>query len=269
MYFGSDVFLSCFQYLLEHHQIMALYTYHNNEDYFQEFAIAKLARERSIPIHYEEITEHVINAYQRSGCEPFVIAEYNKKIRIPQQMEEFRGLNIHNSLLPQGRSYYPIESAMAIDAPTTGVTIHKLTSTLDGGAVLAQSSLAIKDDMDSIDVYLENAQLARDMLVWIMNDFTLAWQKALPQNGRQPQWKRPDPVLLTLTHEHSVDQALDMFRRFNRMMQVQIDGVWYYVTSLMKGKALMQVDVCQVQNEMYLYRLVNGHVRLSVSSIDD
>ena len=34
VYFGSDVFLSCFEYFVEKHQVLALYTYHNDEDYF-------------------------------------------------------------------------------------------------------------------------------------------------------------------------------------------------------------------------------------------
>lgn len=36
VYFGSDVFLSCFEYLAADNEILALYTYHNDEDFFQE-----------------------------------------------------------------------------------------------------------------------------------------------------------------------------------------------------------------------------------------
>ena len=43
VYFGSDVFLSCFEYFVEKHQVLALYTYHNDEDYFTEYAIARRA----------------------------------------------------------------------------------------------------------------------------------------------------------------------------------------------------------------------------------
>ncbi|MFQ9772441.1 MAG: hypothetical protein ACLRX4_13415 [Oscillospiraceae bacterium] len=53
VYFGSDVFLSCFEYFVEKHQVLALYTYHNDEDYFTEYAIVKRAEELGIPVHYE------------------------------------------------------------------------------------------------------------------------------------------------------------------------------------------------------------------------
>lgn len=52
VYFGSDVFLSCFEYFVEKHQVLALYTYHNDEDYFTEYAIVKRAEELGIPVHY-------------------------------------------------------------------------------------------------------------------------------------------------------------------------------------------------------------------------
>ena len=48
VYFGSDVFLSCFEYFVEKHQVLALYTYHNDEDYFTEYAIVKRAEELGI-----------------------------------------------------------------------------------------------------------------------------------------------------------------------------------------------------------------------------
>ena len=61
VYFGSDVFLSCFEYFVEKHQVLALYTYHNDEDYFTEYAIVKRAGELGIPVHYEAISPEVLH----------------------------------------------------------------------------------------------------------------------------------------------------------------------------------------------------------------
>lgn len=49
VYFGSDVFLSCFEYFVEKHQVLALYTYHNDEDYFTEYAIVRRAESLASP----------------------------------------------------------------------------------------------------------------------------------------------------------------------------------------------------------------------------
>ena len=144
VYFGSDVFLSCFEYFVEKHQVLALYTYHNDEDYFTEYAIVKRAGELGIPVHYEAISPEEIRRYfTEEGCELFFIAEYDRILTLPEDFPAFRGINTHSSLLPQGRSYYPIEGAMERELSCTGVTMHKVAQRLDGGDVLAQHTIDI------------------------------------------------------------------------------------------------------------------------------
>ena len=89
VYFGSDVFLSCFEYFVEKHQVLALYTYHNDEDYFTEYAIVKRAGELGIPVHYEAISPEEIRRYfTEEGCELSFIAEYDRILTLP---EDFSG----------------------------------------------------------------------------------------------------------------------------------------------------------------------------------
>ena len=85
VYFGSDVFLSCFEYFVEKHQVLALYTYHNDEDYFTEYAIVRRAGELGIPVHYEAISPEEIRRYfTEEGCELFFIAEYGRILTLPE-----------------------------------------------------------------------------------------------------------------------------------------------------------------------------------------
>ena len=179
VYFGSDVFLSCFEYFVEKHQVLALYTYHNDEDYFTEYAIVRRAGELGIPVHYEAISPEEIRRYfTEEGCELFFIAEYDRILTLPEELPAFRGINTHSSLLPQGRSYYPIEGAMERELSCTGVTMHKVAQRLDGGDVLAQHTIDITADTDSIDVYLQSAAWARD-------------GRGAPRAPRRPMGGRP------------------------------------------------------------------------------
>lgn len=180
VYFGSDVFLSCFEYFVEKHQVLALYTYHNDEDYFTEYAIVKRAGELGIPVHYEAISPEEIRRYfTEEGCELFFIAEYDRILTLPEELPAFRGINTHSSLLPQGRSYYPIEGAMERELSCTGVTMHKVAQRLDGGDVLAQHTIDITADTDSIDVYLQSA-------AWGARD-----GRGAPRAPRRPLGRRP------------------------------------------------------------------------------
>ena len=70
IYFGTDVFLSCFEFFLAHHQIEELYTYHCDEDYMTEAGIVRRAEETNIPVTFESITENTDprNFFPKEGC---------------------------------------------------------------------------------------------------------------------------------------------------------------------------------------------------------
>ena len=269
VYFGSDVFLSCFEYLLEKHQVLALYTYHNDEDYFTEYAIVQRARELGIPVHYESITpEEITRYFTDEGCDLFFIAEYDRILTLPEDLPGFRGINTHSSLLPQGRSYYPIEGAMERDLPRTGVTMHKVAQRLDGGDILAQRTIDVTGEVDSVDIYLRCAAYAREMVEDIMEHFDDRWAAGRPQTEKCPYWKRPAAELLTLHRDMSREEALTVFRKYNSMTQVQLDERWFYVTDITGGTGPLYRAVQYLSPTRVLYRVRDGHLRLHVHPME-
>ncbi len=266
VYFGSDVFLSTFEYLSRHHEIMALYTYHHDEDYMTELGVNRRARIAGIPICYDAIGEDEIRRFfLEEGCELFFVAEYDRIIPIPEDLPSFRGVNVHSSLLPDGRSYYPVEAAMDRGLGRTGVTIHQLSPELDGGDIVAQRALEIRPEMDSVDVYLSLAVLVREMTEEIMADFDAAWRNAKPQTVRLPYWKRPDPSHVTLRHEMTRAEAEETFRRFNSLTQVRLGGRLHYVLALQPGLAPLHRPEWELRPVQWLYRVKDGHLRLFVN----
>lgn len=269
VYFGSDVFLSCFEYFVQAHQVLALYTYHNDEDYFTEYAIVKRAKELGIPVHYELITPEEIRRYfTEDGCELLFLAEYDRILTLPADLPDFRGVNIHSSLLPQGRSYYPIEAAMERGLPRTGVTMHKLAQRLDKGDILAQRAIEITPDMDSVDIYLRGAAHAREMAEDLTKHLDAYWAAARPQEGGQPYWKRPASELLTLHHEMSRADALSVFRKYNAMTQAELDGAWFYVTSVTASAEPLGCELRRLSPTRALYRVKDGHLRLHIHPME-
>ena len=264
VYFGSDVFLPCFEYFLENHEVLALYTYHNDEDYIHEYTIIDVAEEYHIPVHYESIDEEQIKKYMQEGCGLFFIAEYDRKIPVPEDAPDFRGINTHSSLLPQGRSYYPIECAMEKELPETGVTMHKITNLLDSGDILKQAKVQITPEMDSVDVYLKNAANARGMLSEIMEDLDAAWAAGKPQGIVEKYWTRPASELLTITHDMCVADAVEMFRKYNSMTEVTIGGKVHFITSVMPGNAMITKDEMRLRHYLWMYRMRDGHIRINV-----
>lgn len=270
VYFGSDVFLGVFRYLLKFHEILALYTYHNDEDYFNERNLVHLAHQHDIPVHYNQISEtEMIEWIDQCGCELFFVAEYSHKLPVPSHAA-FRGINLHSSLLPEGRSYYPIECAMELGLDHTGVTAHKLTNELDRGAILAQRSFSLTVHDDSVDAYLYSGQAAREMTEEIMTNFDRYWQRSAQLDKMLPYWKRPDAEVLTLRHDMTVHEAQALYRKFNKMTLVQIDRQAYFVDGFHAGNATIgrrDEDIIFVRDNRVLYGVTDGHLRLDIQLV--
>lgn len=267
VYFGSDVFLPCFEYFLDSHEIAALYTYHNDEDYFTEYSIVKKAKSRGIPVYYESIDPERVKKYFREDrCELFFVAEYNRIIPIPEDLPEFKGMNVHSSLLPQGRSYYPIESAMERGLKETGVSIHKLAPKLDKGDIIAQRSFPVTPEKDSVDIYLECSRNALEMVKQIFGDFEKYWSEAKSQTERLPYWNRPNRELMRLSHGLTREEALAIFRKYNAMTEVKLGEKIYYVTGLSCGVGKLYSEEIFLSPDRVLYGAADGHLRLHILS---
>lgn len=267
VYFGSDVFLNVFEYLHRNHEILALYTYHMEEDYFNEHNIVRLSRMSGIPVHYGQITEDEMVSYMdKGGCELFITAEYSHKIPVPED-SRFYGVNLHSSFLPEGRSYYPIECAMERGLACSGVTMHKLVKSLDRGDILDQRRYDIEPGNDSVDLYLKSGDLALAMVKELMEDFDRVWANAGPQAEKLPYWNRPEKEVLALHHGMTAEEACGVYRRFNKMTTVCIDGRSYYVDGFAVGSVLLGNDDSHnrfVREDRVLYGVADGHLRLDL-----
>ena len=66
----------------------------------------------------------------------------------------------------------------------------------------------------------------------------------------------------------SSGEALAVFRRFNAMTQVELNGAWFYVTAVAAGTAPLLADVRQLAPSRVLYRVRDGHLRLHIHPVE-
>ena len=265
VYFGTDVFLPCFRYLAEREEVLALYTYHNDEDYFTEHLIVREARSRGIPVTYGRIPEERVRRYfEKEGCELFFSAEYGYIIPVPADLASFRGVNVHSSRLPEGRGYYPIECAMERGLARTGVTMHKIISETDAGDVLFQEPVEITPEMDSVDVYLESSRRALEMTKRLSADFENVWNAARPQERLGERWAKPAESVRLLDHGMTIAEARATHRRFNQITLVRLDGRLHHVVTIEPGRATLPASEIEIAPGRFLYAVPDGHLRLTV-----
>lgn len=276
VYFGTDVFLKIFSYFLEHHTVLALYTYHNPEDYFTEENIVRLSHIKGIPVSYEKPTKEQMECFIKGqACELFFVAEYSHVLPIPKGVPGFRAVNVHNSLLPQGRGYYPIENAMGERGSYTGVTIHKLTERIDEGDILLQRRVLITPEDDSVDIYLKCAHAGWIMARRLMEHFAAYWENAVSQaetphqSGESYRYRPPDERLC-ITHEMSAAEAKQIFSCFNKLTYVVIDGQLFRIAGLMTGNEKIgetDRDIVFVNASRVIYGLHDGNIRIDIEAV--
>lgn len=268
VYLGTDVFHSSFEYLLNNHNILALYTYHADEDCLTEYGIVKRAKENGIPVIYTPINADDVSKYVKEmDCDLFFSAEYSYYIPVLDD-ERFKGLNLHCSLLPEGRSYYPIECAMHQGREEFGVTMHKLVEKIDAGEIISGVKITRPEITDSVDVYIACDNAALKMTENLMENFDEVWNFAKMQDSLMPMQKRPDQSTMMINHDMTVSKAQEVFSKYNQMTQVVIDETEYFVVSVMFGKVTPASLEYMTSDNSVIYSLSDGNARMILRKVN-
>jgi phosphoribosylaminoimidazolecarboxamide formyltransferase/IMP cyclohydrolase len=94
-----------------------------------------------------------------------VLAGYLRLVG-PRVLAAFTGriLNVHPSLLPAFRGLHAVRDALAAGVAITGVTVHLVDATLDGGPIVAQEAVPVLGD-DTEDTLLERLHAVEHRLL--------------------------------------------------------------------------------------------------------
>jgi phosphoribosylglycinamide formyltransferase-1 len=95
------------------------------------------------PAHYkcrEDFDREVVKLLQKCQPELTVLAGF-MRILTPVFTEQIKAINLHPSLLPRHKGLHAIEKSYADPFPEGGVTIHRVSSELDGGEIILQKKL--------------------------------------------------------------------------------------------------------------------------------
>ncbi|WP_087143208.1 methionyl-tRNA formyltransferase [Crenothrix polyspora] len=213
-YFGYDFFWKCLEYLLNNdNEIIKVFTYKTDNTYNFNYKITDLLSNKSIPVQFGKATENDIQKLVDSGCELIVSAAYPYKIPI---INDLKGINIHPTLLPQGRGPWPLPYIILNKLVESGVTIHKLNEKFDSGDILIQGSYPVseKDNLESISC--KSQIVAIDILQRLMFDFDKYWINSKPQ-GEGSYWAFPSDDKQTIKWNDSVDNIDRIARAFGKL----------------------------------------------------
>lgn len=181
IYFGDDLFYTCLETVIgEGHEVLKIHTYKYSEK------IAAIANRNSIPITDERISESELNRFADTGCENMLVAAFP---RVPVN-DKIRAVNVHPALLPEGRGPWPYSHVILNSMTKSGVTLHKVTETIDGGDILLQDNFAISR-LETLESLICKCQLlAANLVKRYFADSDMYWKNAISQSGGS-YWPRP------------------------------------------------------------------------------
>ncbi len=125
----------------------------------------------------------VVDRIRRLGPDALVVVAYGKRLgRRVLELPRLGCFNIHASLLPRHRGASPINYAISSGDRETGITIQKMATRIDSGPIVAQRATAIGEQETSGELSERLAELAREMIVPVLDSVQEATVREQPQD---------------------------------------------------------------------------------------
>jgi methionyl-tRNA formyltransferase len=190
-----------------------------------------IAQEHSVPVLQPQSinTPEGVAALQALQPDLLVVAAYGQILsRDVLAVPSHGGINVHASLLPKYRGAAPIAWAIYHGETRTGVTIIKMSTSLDAGDMLAQEATDIGPDETAGDVEARLAPLGARLALQVIEQIQtgtvqgqkqdpsqatkapklkkehgrIDWGRAAGQVSNQVRAMQPWPTAYTFLHRH-------------------------------------------------------------------
>lgn len=193
-YFGLDLGAAVMQILLDHgHEIVSVH--YALESGNRDSQLADLARAAGIPASGMRPTTDTFNQLLYQEIDFVLVNGYPHWL--PIGGTSLRGVNMHPTLLPEGRGPWPFPWTILNNLRQTGITSHKLIDDMDAGDILLQTVYPVQAD-ETLDSLIAKYQIAAPKhILRLVEHFDTFWRSATPQVGGStwPDTSRKDCTL--------------------------------------------------------------------------
>jgi methionyl-tRNA formyltransferase len=217
-YCGSDYFSDCLCELISlRHQLVAAFCHPVDNVTSSNQIIGGICRQNGITLKQGRVEETDVEMLSRMNCEFLLSAAYAYRIPADSLSRRgIKGMNIHPSLLPEGRGPWPLPHIILKGMSESGVTIHKLAHRFDAGDLLCQERFPVLEKENYETLLCKMLTAAATATRELFQDFESRWENAKPQQGGS-YWKMPTDEERTLDFSKKVSDVLRTVRAFGRV----------------------------------------------------
>ena len=148
--------------------IAAIFTHADNAQENAFFgSVARLAAERGIPVYAPDDVNHPLWVDRITELKPEVIFSFYYRNLLGEAIlnsARIGAFNLHGSLLPAYRGRAPLNWVLVNGETQTGVTLHRMVSRADAGAIIAQQAVEIADADDALSLHRKLTESAKHLL---------------------------------------------------------------------------------------------------------
>lgn len=149
--------------------------------------VKERALEARVPVlQPEDLKESsFLKSLKGFNCDLFVVIAYGKflpaeVLAIPRHF----AVNVHGSLLPQYRGAAPINWAVINGEEETGVSLMKISRTMDAGEILAQERIAVSPTDTAVTLRIRMAEIGPSLLLKTIDSIAKNTYTLTPQDDR-------------------------------------------------------------------------------------
>ena len=211
-YFGYDPLSSCLE-VFQHlgHEFTVIYTGESSS--FSDQVI-HFAQKNNIHLCFAKPTLDAMQTLIEQGVELFFSAEYPWKIPVPSTLKY--AINVHPTILPQGRGMTPLPHLILKQSIYAGITLHKLINEFDAGDVLLQKPFTLDEDETFDSLSGKVFQQTPDLLFTLLSNIDDYYQNSQAQ-GQGSHWPSITVDEQTLDWQQTTAQLLTTLRAFSSL----------------------------------------------------
>ncbi|MCE0798824.1 bifunctional UDP-4-amino-4-deoxy-L-arabinose formyltransferase/UDP-glucuronic acid oxidase ArnA [Buttiauxella sp. S04-F03] len=154
------------------YDITAIYTHPDSPSENHFFgSVARTAAEHGIPVYAPDDVNHPLWVDRIKSAQPDVIFSFYYRNLLCDEIlnsATVGAFNLHGSLLPHYRGRAPLNWVLVKGETETGVTLHRMVSRADAGAIVAQHRVAIAPEETALTLHHKLTKAASHLLEGIL-----------------------------------------------------------------------------------------------------
>jgi methionyl-tRNA formyltransferase len=248
-YAGHDFFSPCLKAVSEYDGAEIVLCLTNNEASYNQY-VGQFARSTCTPIIEGRLDSASIADFNSRRIDLLISAAYFYKF--PVSDLQFRyAINVHPSLLPDGRGPNPLPYYADEHPEHCGISIHEITAEMDRGPLLIQEKIEVGNEDNVQDIYLKIVALAPRLLLNVIKNIEILFLLRQSQAGGSYWREHTTSERTIISSEIYARDVIRMHQKF---------GIFGLIFQLRNGSALQtrQVSAAECPHQFLPGTVIGG-----------